>query len=167
MEVLILRRRPGKFFARNMLRTETTAQRMKEQRGSTLIEATLIAPWFLFLFMGVIDLGFYTNSLISVENAVRVAAEYTSSSDATKADQSGACTLVKKELASLPNTANLAGNCNSSPLIVTVDDATPGPDGKPASTVSVTYQGISLFPIPGLMMGRLSFTRTACMRVRP
>jgi len=30
------------------------------QRGNAIIEASLLAPWMLFLMVGVLDLGFYT-----------------------------------------------------------------------------------------------------------
>ena len=44
------------------------------QRGSALVEISLLAPWILFLFVGMFDMGMYTYSMIGVENAVRVAA---------------------------------------------------------------------------------------------
>jgi len=64
------------------------ARQRRRENGSALIEITLLCPWFLFLFVGVVDLGFYTYSLIGVENAARVAAEYTSKSTSVAADQS-------------------------------------------------------------------------------
>jgi Flp pilus assembly protein TadG len=141
-----------------------TGQRPK-RRGGALIELTLLSPWVFFLFIGIVDLGFYTYALIAVENATRIAAEYTSSSTLTQADQSGACTKVLLELANLPNVAPLS-SCGAAPLTVTATAST-GPDGKPASTVSIAYRSISLIPIPGLLQSQLNVTRTTQMRVRP
>jgi Flp pilus assembly protein TadG len=140
----------------------------RRARGSALIEVSLMAPWILFLFVGIFDMGFYTHSMIAVENATRVAAEYTSANQAVAASQSAACTKVKDELASLINAGSFPSLCNALPLIVTATySATGGPDGNPATTVSVTYQGNQLIPIPGLLMGRLTLTRNVVMRVKP
>ena len=139
--------------------------RKRKSRGSAVVELTLIAPWFLFLFVGAVDMGFFTYSLISVENAARIAAEYTSKNSLVAADQSTACTKVRNELAMLPNIGSVS-DCSNSTLTVTANSVT-GPDSKPATSVSVTYRGLSLIPIPGLLTGRLSFTRNVQMRVKP
>jgi Flp pilus assembly protein TadG len=136
----------------------------RNEKGSALIELSLLAPWILFLFVGIVDMGFYSYALISVENAARVAAEYTSQTSSAAADKATACTMVRAELASLPNVANLS-NCDATPLIVTADSVT-GPDNSTATSVSVTYQGVGLIPIPGLLIGRLNVTRNVQMRVR-
>lgn len=135
------------------------------QEGSALIEITLLAPWVFFLFIGILDMGFFTYSLIAVENASRVGAEYTSQSSSLAADQSGACTKILAELAMLPRIRGLA-NCSGSPLRVTAASVT-GTDGSPATSVSVTYQSNTLVPIPGLLAATLNVTRTTQMRVYP
>jgi Flp pilus assembly protein TadG len=140
-------------------------RRSKSNTGSALVELTLLAPWILFLFVGVVDLGFYSYALISVENAARVAAEYTSQSSSVAADATTACTMVRAELANLPNLSGLS-SCSATPLTVTATSAT-GPDGAAATSVSVTYQGVSLIPIPGMLMGRLNVTRNVQMMVQP
>jgi Flp pilus assembly protein TadG len=137
----------------------------RRSRGSAVIEMTLIAPWFLFLFIGIVDMGFYCYDLIAVENAARVAAEYTSNGKA--ADSAGACTIVRNELASLPN---LSGNgnspCNSAPLIVTATSGTGLGNLGTATTVTVTYQTQQLIPIPGLLQGQFTFSSTAVSWVK-
>jgi Flp pilus assembly protein TadG len=143
------------------MRTKTLRRR---DRGSALIELTLLAPWVLFLFVGILDMGFYSYALISVENATRVAAEYTSQTTSTATDLDTACTMVRKELVNLPNVTNLS-SCNATPLTVTATSVT-GPDSSNAASVSVTYQGVSLIPIPGLLMGRLNVTRSVQMRIK-
>jgi Flp pilus assembly protein TadG len=129
-----------------------------------MIELTLLVPWCLFLFVFVIDMGFYEYSLISVENATRIAAEYTSQSSSVAADSSGACTRVLAELSGLPNIGSTVTTCASAPLIVTASSVT-GTDGNPATSVTIAYQGLSMIPIPGLMQGRLYFNRNAQMRI--
>lgn len=137
----------------------------RRKRGSAVIELSLLAPWILFLFVGILDCGFYFFTLISVENAARIGAEYTSKSILKANDTSGACTAVRLELSALPGVNGLA-NCNSLPLIVTANSVA-GVDSKPATEVSVQYQGQQLIPIPGLLMGRMTVTRITQMRVKP
>jgi Flp pilus assembly protein TadG len=131
-----------------------------------VIELSLLIPWFFFLFIFVIDLGFYNYSLIAVENAARIAAEYTSQGASKAADSDGACTRVLAELSMLPNVGTATTTCTAAPVIVTATSLT-GTDGKPATSVTVTYQGMQMIPIPGSMTGRLSFGRTVQMRVKP
>jgi Flp pilus assembly protein TadG len=128
------------------------------------MEAALLMPWLIFLFIGAYDMGFYCYDLINVENAARVAAEYTATSSATAGDTSTACTLVLRELSDVPNLSGLSG-CGSLPLTVnaTPVDAT---DGSAASQVSVQYQSSLFIPIPGLLTSRLTITRVATMRLR-
>jgi len=141
------------------------ARRSRTKRGSSLVELTLISPWLLFLFVGVVDVGFFTYSLIAVENAARIAAEFTSKNAAVAGSYSAACIKVRNELEMLPGVGSLT-DCSNSTLTVTAD-AVNGPDLKPATSVSVTYRGVNLIPIPGLLTGRLSFTRSVTMRVKP
>jgi Flp pilus assembly protein TadG len=136
----------------------------RRARGSAFIEFVLLFPILFFLFIGAFDAGFFCYTLISVQSAARVAALYTSGSSATSASSSGACTYVRGELQTMPNTSLLPAGCGASPLTVTAQSVT-GPDGQPASMVTVTYQTMQLIPIPGLP-GQLSVTRVAEMRVR-
>jgi len=62
-------------------------------------------------------MGFYEYSLISTENAVRVAAFYTSASSATAGDSAGACQAALSEMTSLPNVSGIT-TCTSFPVIV-------------------------------------------------
>jgi Flp pilus assembly protein TadG len=133
-------------------------------KGHAVIEAALLLPSLIFLFVGAFDMGFYCYALIGLENATRVAAEYTATSSYTASDSSTACTLVLNELASVPN-LNGVSSCGSLPLKVNVTAVT-GADGSPASQVSVQYQSSWFIPIPGLLAGRLTITRVAEMRLR-
>jgi Flp pilus assembly protein TadG len=132
------------------------------RRGHAVIEVALLAPWIFFMFIGAVDLGFYNYAIISTENAARVAAEYTSASTAKATDSVGACPYVLAELNSMSNVRGLT-TCTSLPVTVTATQVA-GPDGAQASSVSVTYQTILMFPIPGLA-GQFTITRTAEMRL--
>src|SRR5260370_18303936 len=159
--------RPGQ--PENCCRLDTDpiipTRRKRRERGSALVELTLICPWFLFLFVGTVDMGFFTYSLITVENAARIAAEYTSQNSTQAADQGTACTLVRAEVAALPGVSGVA-DCSDSTLTVTAAGVT-GPGSNPAASVSVTYRGLNMIPISGLLTGRLTFTRHVPMRVNP
>ena len=145
------------------MKADPTKPRRK-RRGSSVLELTLLSPWVFFLFIGVVDVGFYSYALISVENAARIAAEYTSQTATTAADQSGACTKVLAELSNLSNVASLT-TCGAAPLTVTATSVA-GPDGGAATSVSVTYQTISLIPIPGFLQSQLTVTRNVKMRIK-
>ena len=106
----------------------------------------MLMPWYAFLFVGAFDWGFFAHALISTESAARVAALYTSKSAATAADQTTACTLVLREL-SVASNVPLSGTCDALPVIVTASQVT-GADGQSATQVTVTYQSLSLIPIP-------------------
>lgn len=43
------------------------------ESGQAVIEATLLAPWILVLFLGIFNVGIYSYSLSSAENALRIA----------------------------------------------------------------------------------------------
>jgi Flp pilus assembly protein TadG len=141
-----------------------SAPKHNGRRGHAVIEAALLLPCIVFLFVGAFDMGFYSYSLIGVENAVRVAVEYTATSTYTATDSSTACTLALNELATVPNLSGVT-SCGALPLKV---DATAvnGPDGAAASQVTVQYQSNWLIPIPGLLTGQLTITRVAQMRLR-
>ena len=146
--------------------------RTSRRRGHAIVEATLIAPWIFFLFVGVLDFGFYAYSLVSVENAARAAALETGASywyyaqalkDPTPVI-TVACMDVRDELRAMPNYSQMPVDCSAAPLIVQVQPFLDS-EGKAALRVSVTYETIPLIPIPGLVTGKLTATRVAEVRV--
>ena len=138
--------------------------RNNRERGNAVIEVSLLAPWIFFLLVGVLDLGFYFYAAITTENAARVAAQYSAAGASTAGDTAGACTYALQEALTLPGLTS-GMNCQALPFIVNVT-AVAGPDGTPASSASVTYQTIPMIPIPGILPGRLTLTRTAEMKVK-
>lgn len=139
---------------------------MKEcrERGNSIVEFSLLMPWLIFLFIGAMDWGFYANALIATEAAARVACSYTSSSSSTAGDSTGACTYALGQLQKMSNVAGL-GNCSSSPLVVSASSIASGPDGNPASSVTVTYTTPIYLPMMGELPKQLTITRTVKMRV--
>jgi Flp pilus assembly protein TadG len=121
-------------------------------------------PWILFLFAGAYDWGFYSYALISVQNAARVAVEYAAASATSSSDSATACQYVLAELRGEPNVGTSVTTCDALPVILSVSIIS-GPDGSPAAEVSVTYQTVRLIPIPGLLAGQVTLTRTALMRI--
>jgi Flp pilus assembly protein TadG len=130
-----------------------------------MLEVSMMLPLVAFLFMGAFDMGYYAYALISVQDAVRVAALYTSTSSTTAADSTTACTYVINELKSLPNIGTSVTTCNGTPLTVTAQTVT-GAGTTSATLVSVTYQSSYLFPIPGVLANQFTWTRTAKMPLR-
>ena len=148
--------------------------RKSKQRGNSLIEVVLFAPWFIFIFIGVTQAGFMLYGLIAVQNAARVAALHVAANAVTANDQAGACSLAIAELKGLPNVGStFRSNCNASPVVVTTaycDASVPcaggttSIDSGPAAFVSVAYTlpSIGGFPLGGVS----SITRTVEMRLR-
>ncbi len=140
-----------------------------KQRGSSIIEVALMAPWIFFLFVGVFDFGFYAYAAICTQNAARAAALAGAvSPPGTMASQATVCPIVLNEMNSLPNTRTIAG-CTGTlsqtqPVVVTITQPN-GPDGDPASQVSVQYLTVPLIPIPGVLFGQISLTRTVTVRL--
>jgi len=130
-----------------------------------VLEVALIAPWIFFLFVGALDMGYYSYALISTENAARVACEYTSKSSTTAADSSAACTYALDELKAIDNARSLS-SCDSSPLVVSATKVT-GADGVTDgdSLVSVAYTTDQFVPLP-VLNGKFTITRTVQMKVR-
>jgi Flp pilus assembly protein TadG len=134
------------------------------ERGHAVVEVAFLAPWIFFLFAGVFDFGFFAYAFISTENAARVAALYTSSGTDFAADSAGACGYVLDELRPMINVGSAVTSCSgSSPVGVTASAFTDA-DGDLGTKVSVTYQTVQLFPIPGVA-GKMSITRTVQMKV--
>ena len=135
------------------------------KRGNNLIEFTFLLPWYVFLFVGALDSGFYAYSLIAVQNAARIGAMYTSSNSANVADSATACSYAIDQLASLPNVGSSVTTCGGAPLTVTAASVS-GPDSQAATSVRVSYTTPQLIPIPGLLPGQITIRRAVEMAVR-
>lgn len=134
------------------------------RKGQAMVEVALMAPWIFFLFVGVLDFGFYSYAAICTQNAARVAAIANSISSGGASDSTGACLIVIQEMNSLPNTRSLscplASSVNSTTPVQVTATAVTGPDGAPAAQVTVTYLSVPMIPIPGVLMGKMTMTRS-------
>ncbi|HEV2198380.1 MAG TPA: TadE/TadG family type IV pilus assembly protein [Bryobacteraceae bacterium] len=128
------------------------------ERGQAMVEIALLSPWIFFLFIGILDFGFYAYSAICTQNAARVAAIVSAEPSTIAVDP---CKAALAELAMLPNVPT-GGTCSGT-VLVTVTNLT-GPDGKNAVQSKVTYQSINLVPIPGILPNQITFVRTAEVR---
>ena len=148
--------------------TSNTSRR-RRQRGGSALEMALMMPWYIFLFVGAFDWGYYAHALISTESAARVAATYTSTSSTTAGDSTGACTYALAELRIVPNIGTNLTTCTASPVVVTASSITAANsiDGLAAATrVTVQYTTLQLIPIPGVLGNQFTFTRSVQMRLR-
>jgi uncharacterized membrane protein len=159
------------------------------RRGSAVVEAALLMPWVCFLFVGILDSGFYTYAAMATQNAARAAAIQSANTGGTL---SGAqlCQAVKNELGLLPN-VGLVGGCaasqgavsNANPMWVCtgnpLTNTASSQCGQPSRICAdctldtaarsiqavVTYQSVPLVPIPGILPLQLQLTRLAEARV--
>ena len=140
-------------------------RRHNKRRGANAIEFALLCPWYIFLFVGAIDFGFYSYALIATQNAARVAAMYSAASVSSAADAATTCSYALDQLRGLPNVGSALTTCAARPLIVTASLIS-GPDGAYATSVTVAYTTPQMIPMPGLIPGQLTIYRTVQMKVR-
>jgi Flp pilus assembly protein TadG len=141
------------------------ANRNQKRRGTNIIEFALLAPWYIFLFVGAIDYGFYSYGLVAAQNAARISAMYCSASSATCSSSTVACGYALDQLRGMPNVGTALSTCSASPLVVTPSVIT-GIDGASATSVTVTYTSPQMIPIPGVLPGQLTITRTVQMKMQ-
>jgi Flp pilus assembly protein TadG len=137
-------------------------------RGQAIVEVALMAPWIFFLFVGVLDFGFYSYAAICTQNAARVVAIANSYSTASASDLVGACNIVVNEMNSLPNVRLSSYTCSgtltqANPINLSLSSVTVS--GLPTVQATVSYLTVPLIPIPGLMTGQLTFFRRAQMPI--
>ena len=143
----------------------------RSQAGNAIVEVALLVPWIFFLFVGILDVGFYTYALMAVDNAARTAALQTSLSAGTAGDDAVACFAATREMQSLPNVygkftcaASAGGVTQTTPIFAqaTLNTAR---SGDFSTIVTITYAAVPLVPIPGVLTGQMTMTRTAEVRV--
>ena len=127
----------------------------QSERGNSLVETALMAPWIFFLMIGVFDFGFYAHAAICTQNAARVAGLVVGSSGTAGVTE--ACNAAKLEMANLPNASSF-GDCSADPLKIAVSNGNVA--GQNTRIVTLNYQGIPIFPFPGVTSGTLRFSRT-------
>jgi Flp pilus assembly protein TadG len=139
---------------------------LNSKRGNSLIEFVFVVPYYVFLFMGTFDCGIYSYALLATQEGARMAALNASQNSSLAANSNTACTYVVGSLQGLPNMSGV-NTCGAAPITVTAAyGAATGPDGGPMTTVTAVYTTPQLIPIPGLLPGQLTITKTVKMRVR-
>lgn len=136
--------------------------------GQAVVEVTLLVPWIVFSFVAAFNFGIFAYALISTQNAARSAAMYASQS--LTVAQSGSivtqvCPYALGELGDAPGVGGVA-TCTGAPVTVAVTARSPGAGNMNTVRVSLTYNTMQLIPLPGLMAGSLSITRTVEMPIR-
>jgi Flp pilus assembly protein TadG len=142
--------------------------RRRSRTGSAMIEFCLLMPWYVFLFAGTFDFGFYSYALIATSNAARVGAAYCSASTTTCPNITYTCTnYVLTQLSYMPNIGTTVTSCTTSPATVSISYPTAAtcPDTNSCVAVTVIYVTPHLVPIPGLFPGQLTITKTVQMRL--
>lgn len=157
-----------------------------------MVEMALMLPWLVFLFVGILDIGFYSYAAICTQNAARTVALQLSQikpGTDTLADlNAAACQPALGELNGLPNMARITScaaqgaasasdpvavwvlqlSCTSSPECADCNStvcALTAPPPPQSIQAWVTYLGPQMVPIPGVLTGKLALTRSAEIRV--
>ena len=138
----------------------------KKSRGAAMVELALLSPWIIFLFVGVLDWGFYAHAVITLENATRAAAVYAAGSSTAYTETSNLCTILLNEMGSLSNMQSVTTCTGTSPVSFSSTQLTgaSSPDGNTAIQMSVTYTTPQMIPIPGLLASKFTLTRTLKLR---
>jgi Flp pilus assembly protein TadG len=147
------------------------SSRRKRCKGGSALEMALLLPWYMFLFVGAFDWGYYAHALISTESAARVAGTYAATSVTTATDTTNVCLFALQELSIVPNVSGVTTCSGSSPVRVTATELTnsttpASADGQNAAQVTVQYTTLQLIPIPLLLTNQATFYRTVEMRLR-
>ena len=137
------------------------------RRGNNIIEFTFLMPWYVFLFVGAYDFGFYAYSLISATTAARAAANYcaysTTNSTGCTSGSGGtyntACSYALNTLKYLPNVTSSLSVCSAAPVVVSATGPTTDSYGNSYAKVTLAYTTPQLIPIPGLLPGQITINR--------
>lgn len=143
--------------------------RKRGQAGGAVVEIALLMPWIVFLFVGILDAGFFSYAMIVTENAARVSAIQASISRAASTDSLSACVVALQEMSSLPNAVGLTTCASgavsaSSPVSVVASSVDHG-SGDVSARVTVMYLTLPLIPIPGILPRQMTLTRSAEVRI--
>src|SRR6185295_11177579 len=96
----------------------------QREKGSALIEMAFMMPWIAFLFVGVLDMGFYSYAAIATQNAARAMAIQDANVRGTLSTLQ-LCQVAKNEMGFVANVAGMgacagtqAGVTTSTPIWV-------------------------------------------------
>jgi len=132
--------------------------------GHAVVEAALALPAFTFCFMAAFDLGFYCWALIATQGAARSIAVYSAGAYAAGTQPTQACSYALAALRHAPNVGASVTSCSALPVLVAVQPLNDA-YGNPSARATVSYRTVALLPIPGLLSGQWTITRTVQMRI--
>jgi hypothetical protein len=119
-------------------------------RGQSSVEIAFMAPWLFFLFVGVVDLGFWSYQMICLENAVRIVGLYASENGTANTPRMKqlACSELDRVI-NIPSGAS----CHSSSLVqVSVLPSIAAAGNAPERfRLSLQVRMTPMIPIPGLL----------------
>ena len=75
------------------------------------------------------------------------------------------CDYALDQLRGMPNVGTSLSTCAATPLVVTPSVVT-GLDGANAESVTVTYTSPQMIPIPGVLPGKLTISRTVQIKLQ-
>src|SRR6202043_3764127 len=91
----------------------TASAKSRRRKGCAIIEFSLLMPWYVFLFVGAFDYGFFAYSLIASQSAATVGALYCATSSSTVSDSTTACGYALDQLRNLPNVGSSLTTCGT------------------------------------------------------
>ena len=147
---------------------------LRSDAGTSMVEFALVAPVFLFLLVGIIEVGRYTCFAIIAANAARAGAQYGAQDLLTAYDSSGIADAAEQDGENMPNWTASGGGITVNQLCSSNGGApqtcsTPWGASPPEDTtyyVQVTVTGVftTLLNYPGIP-ANIPISGSATMRV--
>jgi Flp pilus assembly protein TadG len=143
---------------------------VRNERGTSLIEFSLLAPVFIFLLIGLVEVGRYTYYGIVAAHAARAAVHYGSVGLTTAADTAGMKTAAVADApavsgASWTVTPTHFCTVSGAPIVCPGDNGSVSPTLVYYVQVQVTGTIRSLLNYPGIPTN-IPISATAVMRVQ-
>jgi Flp pilus assembly protein TadG len=127
---------------------------LRSERGSSLVEFAIVAPVFIFLLVGIIEIGRYTFFAILVANAARAGVQYGAQNTFTAQDIAGMTNAALQDANPLPQmSASPSFFCETQAGAITpcpASGATPAPNSVYYVEVVTTGTFKSLLSYPGI-----------------
>jgi hypothetical protein len=137
--------------------TQTGCERWRSERGQSLVEFAITAPFLILVLLALAELGHGINSYLTVIGSARDAARLGSRGG----DDSALLDLVTKETERLEDTVPTSCVPGNAGVCISRDS-----DPSPSSVeVQVCYDHPLIIGIPGLLDGSLRMCSTSIMRV--
>ena len=137
-------------------RTSSRRSLRRGERGQSLTELAIIAPFLIVLMLGVIDFGRVYFAYVSVTNGARNGAHFASQGTGAAEDIDGIRAAAVGETSDLLNTSAT----NPDVSVATGTDS----QGRLYADVTMSYAYSTIFPWPGLP-GSINVERTVRTRV--